>query len=33
MSPEAILVVGKGVLWFGLPIAFCVWELWKLRDK
>ncbi|MEL7310448.1 MAG: hypothetical protein AAFN07_02950 [Pseudomonadota bacterium] len=33
MSSEAILILGKGVIWFLLPIAFCAWEIWKLRDR
>lgn len=33
MSAEAILVLGKGLLWFGLPLAFCAWQIWSVsRD-
>lgn len=32
MSSEAMLVLGKGALWFLIPVALCLWELWKLRN-
>lgn len=31
MSGAAILTAGKAVLFFGLPLAFAFYELWKLR--
>ena len=31
MSGGEIFVLGKGLLTFGLPLAFCAWELWRLK--
>jgi hypothetical protein len=31
MTGGEIFVLGKAVLTFALPLAFCGWELWRLR--
>jgi hypothetical protein len=33
MSPPELLVAGKALLWFALPLAFALRELWLLRDR
>lgn len=32
MSAEEVLVAGKALIWFAIPIAIALWELWKLGD-
>jgi len=31
MTAGEIFVLGKGLLTFGLPLAFCALELWRLK--
>lgn len=33
MSAEAILVAGKALIWFAIPLGIAGWELWRLRDR
>lgn len=33
MSSETILIAGKALIWFAIPIAFAAWEIWKLRKR
>ena len=33
MSAETILVAGKAMIWFAIPLGLAAWELWRLRDK
>lgn len=30
MTSGELLVLGKALIWFGIPIAFALWELWGL---
>jgi hypothetical protein len=32
LSAEEILVAGKALIWFLIPLALAGWELWRLRD-
>lgn len=32
MSADEILVAGKALIWFLIPLAIAGWELWKLWD-
>jgi hypothetical protein len=31
MSVEMILVLGKALIWFAIPIGLGLWELYRLR--
>jgi hypothetical protein len=33
LSAEGILIAGKALIWFAIPLGLAVWELWRLRDK
>jgi hypothetical protein len=30
MSSEAILILGKALIWFAIPVAIAVYELWSV---
>jgi hypothetical protein len=32
VDPETLLIAGKALIWFAIPLAIAVRELWKLRD-
>jgi hypothetical protein len=32
MSSEVILVAGKALLLFAIPVGIAIWELWRLKD-
>jgi len=31
MTSEELLVYGKALIWFGIPLGLAAWELWRLR--
>jgi hypothetical protein len=33
LSSEELLVAGKALIWFLIPLALAVWELWRIRDR
>ncbi len=33
MSAEEILIAGKALIWFLIPLGIAFWELWRLRDR
>lgn len=33
MSSEALLILGKGLLWWGIPLAFCLYQWWTVRRR
>jgi hypothetical protein len=33
MNPEIVLVAGKALIWFAIPLGLAAWELWRLRDN
>ncbi len=33
MSVGMLLVIGKAVLWFAIPLGFAVWQLRQLRRE
>jgi len=33
LNAEAILVAGKALIWFLVPLALAGWELWRMRDR
>lgn len=33
MTAEEILVAGKALIWFLIPLAIAAWELWRLRKQ
>jgi hypothetical protein len=33
LNAEEILVAGKALIWFLVPLALAGWELWRLRDR
>lgn len=33
MNAEELLVAGKALIWFLIPLGIAVWELWRLRDR
>ena len=33
MSSGEMLVFGKAMIWWGLPLALAGWELWRLKRE
>ena len=33
MTPELILVLGKGIIWWLIPLGFCCYQLWTVRRR
>jgi len=33
MSSESILVAGKALIWFAIPLGLALWELWRLKKS
>jgi len=33
LNSEELLIAGKALIWFAIPVAIALWELWRLRDK
>jgi hypothetical protein len=31
MNPESLLVIGKAMIWFAVPLGLAIWELWRMR--
>jgi hypothetical protein len=31
MTSEELLVFGKALIWFAIPLGLAIWELWRLR--
>ena len=32
MTAEELLIAGKALIWFAIPLGIAAWELWRLRD-
>jgi hypothetical protein len=33
LTADEILVAGKALIWFLIPLALAGWELWRLRSE
>jgi len=31
LNSEVILIAGKALIWFAIPLGLAVWELWRLN--
>jgi hypothetical protein len=31
MNAQELLILGKALIWFAIPLGLAIWELWRLH--